>query len=41
MLSPFKGSEAVGGEAKCDIMIIGEVIVRVSLVSNNNMLSEK
>ena len=41
MLPPFKGSEAIGGEAECDITIIREVIVRVSLVSNNNMLSKK
>ncbi len=37
----FKRSEAVGGEAECDIMMIREVIVRVCPVSNNNTLSEK
>ena len=41
MLPPFKGSEAISGEAECDITIIGEVIVRVSLVSNNNTLFKK
>jgi hypothetical protein len=37
----FKGSEAVGGEAECDITMIRKVIVRVRLLSNNNTLSKK
>jgi len=41
MLPLFKRSEAVGGEAECDITMIREVIVRVRLVFNNNPLSKK
>ena len=41
MLPLFKRSEAVGGEAECDITMIREVIVRVCLVSNNNTLFKK
>jgi hypothetical protein len=41
MLPLLKRSEAVGGEAECDITMIREVIVRVRLVSNNNTLSKK
>src|SRR5258707_2112055 len=41
MFPLFKRSEAIGSEAKCDIMMIREVIVRVHLVSNNNTLSKK
>src|SRR5258707_7181537 len=37
----FKRSKAIGGEAECNITMIQEVIVRVHLVSNNNMLSKK
>src|SRR5258708_23700688 len=37
----FKRSEAISGEAECDITMIQEVIVRVRPVSNNNMLSKK
>ena len=41
MFPLFKRSEAVGGEAECDITMIREVIVRVCPVSNNNRLSKK
>jgi hypothetical protein len=41
VLPLFKGSKAVGGEAKCDITMIREVIVRISPVSNNNTLFKK
>jgi hypothetical protein len=41
MLPLFKRSEAIGGEAECDITMIREVIVRVLLVSNNNTLRKK
>jgi hypothetical protein len=44
MLLLFKRSEAIGGEAECDITMIREVIVRVrlvSVVSNNNTVSKK
>ncbi len=41
MFPLFKRSEAVGGEAECDITMIRKVIVRVHLVSNNNTLSKK
>jgi hypothetical protein len=41
MLPLFKRSEAVGGEAECDITMIREVIVRVLPVSNNNTLRKK
>ena len=41
MFPLFKRSEAIGGEAECDITMIQEVIVRVHPVSNNNMLSKK
>ncbi len=41
MFPLFKRSEAIGGEAECDIMMIREVIVRVRPVSNNNTLSKK
>jgi hypothetical protein len=41
MFPLFKRSEAVGGEAECDITMIREVIVRVRPVSNNNTLSKK
>ena len=41
MLSLFKGRKAIGGEAKSDITMIREVIVRVCLVFNNNMLFKK
>ncbi len=41
MLPLLKRSEAVSGEAKCDIMMIREVIVRVRPVTNNNTLSKK
>jgi hypothetical protein len=40
MLPLFERSEAVGGEAESDITIIREVIVRVRLVSDNNLLSK-
>ena len=41
LLPLFKRSEAIGGEAECDITMIREVIVSVHLVSNNNTLSKK
>src|SRR5258707_1639783 len=37
----FKRSEAVSGEAECNIMMIREVTARVRPVSNNNTLSKK
>jgi hypothetical protein len=41
MLSLFKGSESIGGEAECNIAMIRKVIVRIRLISNNNTLFEK
>jgi hypothetical protein len=41
MLPLFKRSKAIGGEAKCDITMIREVIVGVRPVSNNNTLSKQ
>jgi hypothetical protein len=41
MLPLFKRSEAVGGEAECDITMVREVIVRLRLVSNNNALCKE
>ena len=41
MFPLFKRSEAISGKAECDVTMIQEVIVRVCLVSNNNMLSKK
>ena len=38
---PLLRSEAVGGEADCDIMRIREVIVRVCPVFNNNAVSKE
>ena len=37
----FEWSEAVGGKAKCNIVVIGEVSVGQRSVFNNNMLSEE
>ena len=41
MLPLFIRSEAIGGEAECDITMIREVIARVRPASNNNTLSKK
>jgi hypothetical protein len=41
MLPLLKRSEAVSGEAECDITMIRKVIVRVRPVTNNNTLSKK
>ena len=41
MLLLFEWSEAVSGEAKCNITMIREVIVGQSLISDNNTLFKK
>ena len=41
LLLLFEGSEAISGEAKCDVTMIGEVMVGQTLISNNNMLAKK
>jgi len=45
MLSFWKrsseGSKAISGKAKCNVIMIGEVMVGQTLISNNNMLAKK
>ena len=40
-LPPFKRSESIHGEAKCNIMMIQEVIVREGPISSDHTLFEK